>query len=408
MIIDTKIALEKKLKEISEILDREVENNKQIGVLSGITGIALFNFYYSKYLDIDDHADKGVELLNESVNRINEGYQFPTFCTGIAGAAWVFDHLAEEDFMEAENDELLSELDEFLYAVMENDMKTGNYDFLHAAVGYGYYFIKRLRNTQSDELKKRYETFLSNFLDMLKDSATEDPNGLKWESTLDIETGLRGYNLSLSHGLSSIIIFLAKLMQFDALKEKTTPLLDGALSYLLSNEYKSETRPVHFPSWVMLDEEEAKEGSSRLAWCYGDIGPGLALLHTSEALNREDLKEKALNILRFSAKRTQPDDTGVRDAGVCHGSYGNAQIFNRLYKKTGEEIFKNAASFWIDHGLETAIHEDGFAGYKQWRGKDEEWLPENNLLEGIAGIGLAIIDYLADFDTKWDECLMIS
>ncbi len=406
--METKIALEEKLKEISKILDIEAANNKQIGVLSGITGIALFNFYYSKYLDVDTYADKGVELLNESVNRINEGYQFPTYCTGIAGAAWVFDHLAEEDFMEAENDDLLSELDEFLYAVMDNDMKTGNYDFLHAAVGYGYYFIKRLRNTKSDELKKRYETYLLSFLDMLKESATEDPKGLKWESTLDIETGLRGYNLSLSHGLSSIIIFLAKLMHFDALKEKTAPLLDASLSFLLSKEHKDENRAVYFPSWVMLEEPPEKEGGSRLAWCYGDIGPGLALLHSSEALNKNDLKEKALEILRYSAKRTQPEDTAVRDAGVCHGSYGNAQIFNRLYKKTGEDIFKKAATFWIDHGLESAIHKDGFAGYKQWRGKDEEWLPENNLLEGIAGIGLAIIDYLADFDTSWDECLMIS
>jgi lantibiotic modifying enzyme len=406
--MNNKKALEEKLKEISKILDIETTNNKQIGVLAGISGIALFNFYYSKYLDVDTYADKGVELLNESVNRINEGYQFPTYCTGIAGAAWVFDHLVEEDFMDAENDELLSELDEFLYAVMENDMRTGNYDFLHAAVGYGYYFLKRLKNTKSDELKKRYESYLLAIIEMLENTATKDENGLKWESTLDIETGIRGYNLSLSHGMSSIIIFLSKLTHFDGLKDKATPLLNKALSFFLSKEYKSKDRAVFFPSWVLLKEDQDKETGSRLAWCYGDLGAGLALLHASEALNDNQLKEKALDVLRYSAKRTQPDDTGVRDAGVCHGSYGNAQIFNRLYKKTGEDIFKKAAAFWINHGLESAIHENGFAGYKQWRGKDEEWLPEINLLEGIAGIGLAIIDHLAEFETHWDECLMIS
>lgn len=405
----TKAALELKLKEISEILDTEAIKNRQIGVLSGISGIALFNFYYSKYLDVDTYADKGVELLNESVNRINEGYQFPTYCTGIAGAAWVFDHLVEEDFMDAENDDLLSELDEFLYAVMENDMKTGNFDFLHAAIGYGYYFIKRLRNTKDEELKKRYETYLSDLLKMLENSAVKDKNGLKWESTLDIETGLRGYNLSLSHGISSIIIFLSKLMQFENLKDKTTPVLSGALSFLLSNEMHNEERTVFFPSWIMPeDTQQPEKRGSRLAWCYGDLGPGLAILHASEALNDEELKEKALEVLTFSAKRTTPEDTGVRDAGVCHGSYGNAQIFNRLFKKTGNDIFNTAAAFWIQHGLQSATHEGGYAGYKQWRGKDEQWCEETNLLEGIAGIGLSIIDYLADFETSWDECLMIS
>ncbi|WP_340200251.1 lanthionine synthetase C family protein [Ascidiimonas sp. W6] len=406
--MNTKKILEEKLKEISVILNKEAANNQQIGVLAGISGIALFNFYYSKYLDVDTYADKGVELLNESVNRINDGYQFPTYCTGIAGAAWVFDHLAEEDFMEAENDDLLSELDEFLYAVMENDMKTGNYDFLHAAVGYAFYFIKRLRNTNSEDLKKRYESYLLNMLQMLEGGATKDKNGLKWESTLDIETGLRGYNLSLSHGMSSIIIFLSKLMHYDVFKEKAKPLLDNAISFMLSKEIIEDDKKVFFPSWVMMEEEKKRENGSRLAWCYGDLGPGLALLHASSATEDKKLREKALQILRYSAKRTTSEDTGVRDAGVCHGSYGNAQIFNRIYKETGEVLFKNAAAFWIDHGIKNAIHEDGYAGYMQWRGKDQEWLPETNLLEGVAGIGLAIIDHLAEFDTKWDECLMIS
>ena len=55
-----------------------------------------------------------------------------------------------------------------------------------------------------------------------------------------------------------------------------------------------------------------------------------------------------------------------------------------------------------------AVHKDGDAGYKQWRGDSKEWKKEKNLLEGIAGIGLTIISFLATFDTKWDECLLIS
>ncbi len=74
----------------------------------------------------------------------------------------------------------------------------------------------------------------------------------------------------------------------------------------------------------------------------------------------------------------------------------------------GEPVFKEATEFWIQDGLNKATHKDGLAGYKQWNAKDKEWVSNIPLLEGIAGIGLTIIDYLADFDSSWDECLMIS
>ena len=111
-----------------------------------------------------------------------------------------------------------------------------------------------------------------------------------------------------------------------------------------------------------------------------------------------------------SLQRKSNEDTSVRDAGVCHGSFGNAQIFNYLYQETNNTIFKNAAIYWINRGLKMAIHKDGYAGYKQCIGvgEDEKWSPEISLLEGVAGIGLTIIDYLTDYENRWDECLMIS
>jgi len=401
-----KLELENKLKEISTILKKEYKSNDQLGVLAGISGIALFHFYYSKYLDTDKHADTGVDILEEVVNRINEGYQFPTYCSGIAGAGWVFEHLLEEDFMDSDNDELLADLDEYLLGVMNYDMQQGQYDFLHAGIGYAYYFLKRYRNTKDAILKERYKEYLSKMVSYLNETAHEDPSGFKWESRLDIETGLRGYNLSLSHGMSSIVIFLAKLHQADLFRDKVTPLLKGAVGYIQSHEVQGENLYSLYPSWITEPKEDKSQ--SRLAWCYGDLGIGLAFWQASKTLNDDTLKNKALTILKHGANRTTVEDTAIRDAGVCHGSYGNAQIFNRLHKETNDPLFEKAANHWIDFGLKMAIHEDGNAGYKQWNGKDETWEARISLLEGVAGIGLTIIDYLADFESHWDECLMIS
>ncbi|KAB8155829.1 hypothetical protein EZY14_001060 [Kordia sp. TARA_039_SRF] len=400
--------LEKKLKEIDQIIKSKYKEETQIGVLAGLAGISLFEFYYSKYLDIDDHADIGVEMLTDCIDKINEGYSYPTFCTGIAGAGWVLDHLEQEEFMDADNDDLLPELDQYIYTFMVTDMKNGNYDFLHGAIGYAFYFLNRYRNTKSDELKEKYKGFLVEFLDLLEGLSEDAGDGkVRWESELSIETKERGYNLSLSHGMSSIVGILTKLHEHDAFKEKAEPMLKGAVKYILSFKSEEENPFSIFPSWV-TDNKEDQNSQSRLAWCYGDLGVAMRFWYASKTLNDEALGKTALEVLKHSAKRTKVEDSLVRDAGVCHGSYGNAQMFYRMYKETGDQDFKDAFEFWMQDGIDRATFEDGYAGYKQWKGVDKSWSPEVSVLEGVAGIGLTILDYLADYDTNWDECLMIS
>ncbi|AXG68592.1 lanthionine synthetase C-like protein [Kordia sp. SMS9] len=400
--------LEKKLKEIDQIIKSKYEEETQIGVLAGLGGISLFEFYYSKYLDIDDHADIGVEMLTNCIDKINEGYSYPTFCTGIAGAGWVLDHLEQEEFMDADNDDLLPELDQYIYTFMVTDMKNGNYDFLHGAIGYAFYFLNRYRNTKSDELKEKYRGFINEFIDLLEGLSEDAGDGkLRWESELSIETKERGYNLSLSHGMSSIVGILTKFHEQDDFKEKSEPLLKGAVKYILNFKTTKEDPFSIFPSWV-TGKEEDENAQSRLAWCYGDLGVAMRFWYASKTLNDEALGKTALEVLKHAAKRTAVEDSLVRDAGICHGSYGNAQMFLRMYKETGDQDFKDAFEFWIQDGINRGTFEDGYAGYKQWKGVDKSWAAEVSLLEGIAGIGLSILDYLADYDTNWDECLMIS
>lgn len=399
--------LEGKLKEIDAIIRSKYSEESQIGVLAGLSGISLFQFYYSKYLDIDDNADIGVEILTKSIDMINEGYNYPTFCTGIAGAGWVLDHLEQEEFMDADNDELLPELDQYIRTFMVADMKNGNYDFLHGAIGYAFYFLNRYRNTKSEELKDKYKTILLEFIDLLEELGENYEEGkYRWISELSIETKEKGYNLSLSHGMSSIIGILTKMHVYDDFKDKTETMLKGAINYILSFQNKDFNAYSLFPSWIDGKEADSK---SRLAWCYGDLGIAIRFWYASKTLGDKALGENAIEIIKHGARRVTQENHLVKDAGVCHGSYGNAQMFLRMYKETGVQEFKDATDFWIDHGIKSAIHDDGgYAGYKQWKGADGEWTPEISLLEGIAGIGLSILDYLADYNATWDECLMIS
>ncbi len=404
--MDHKELLEQKLEEISSIIENKYSSENDIGIIAGIAGCSLFQFYYSKYLDVDQYADKGVEMIFHCVDKINNGYSYPTYCNGIAGLGWAIQHLNAEDFIDLDCDGLLAQFDEYLYSQMKFDLSQGNYDFLHGALGYGFYFLKRFKHTTNQKLKESYEQYLLVLIEELDALAISEGNALKWESTLDIEKGTKGFNLSLSHGMSSILDFLSRLHSFDVFKESSEKLILGCVNYILNFQNDDIDNISVFPSWI--EEVSPLEYKSRIAWCYGDLGVGLSLMRASAALDDPNLKQRALKILNRSTNIKEANETLVLDAGVCHGSYGNAHIFNSLYHQNRNYKFKDALNFWIEDGIKKAIHEDGYAGYKQWTSAEKTWKPELSLLEGVAGIGLTIIDYLSKEPNRWDECLMIS
>ncbi|MDH7447401.1 lanthionine synthetase C family protein [Aquimarina sp. 2201CG14-23] len=396
----------KKLEQINLQLSTHYQNNEHVGVLSGISGISLFHFYYSRYMENEQVADIGVDMISETIQRINDGYSFPTFCTGIAGAGWVLELLSEEEFIDIDNDDLLSSLDEYLFKATKIDVTNEYYDFLHGAIGNGYYFLKRYQNTKSDELKNTYKEYLMFLISALKKSSKKDNRGIWWDYELNKKEEIIGANLSLSHGMASIINFLCRLYYFNDFRAAVEELLQGSIDFIVHNKYEIEENSCLFPSWVYTGMNEYV--GNRLAWCYGDLGLGISLWRAGVTLKNNEYQKLAIQTLKHAAKRKDPEEARIKDAGLCHGVFGIIRIFNYMFKETKEEIFKETADFWMDEALKMDIHENGHAGYMQWRGDLQEWNNEINLLEGTAGIGLSIISYLRPELTKWDECLMIS
>jgi len=396
-----------KLAQIHRALTKNESQKEDIGVLSGDAGIALFHFYYSRLMNDASIADDGVKVLTSIIEKINNGYNFYTYCSGIGGAAWAIQLLEQEDFVDLDCDELLGELDLFLFPSVQGLQHDPNfYDFLHGILGVAYYFLKRYECTTSSLLKERYRTILLDILRLLDQKAIIKGNTIKWESYLERKKGIKGYNLALSHGIPSIINFLSRLVVYKDFKTPASKLLNGALNFVLEFKNKDNDNNVTFPSWVTSDGK--KNEYSRLAWCYGDLGVGITLWKAGVVLQNEKYKEEAIAVLTKSANRRDLKEASVEDAGLCHGAYGVMHMYDHMYKETGEKVCKESADFWLDQGLKMAIHTNGLAGYMKWQGGDQAgWKPEINLLGGVSGIGLAMISYLAPFDTKWNECLLI-
>lgn len=394
-----------KLAEIAEYLMEKAEPAGNPGLMGGDIGLALFFFYYAKFTDDDKYAEYGVNLISEVFDAINDEekpFTYHTHAGGLAGIGWCVEHLAQTGFLDADTDEILEALDPYIHRAMMYDIGNGNYDFLHGAVGNGTYFLSRLSNPKAKD-------YLVELVDKLDEIAQRDDDGaIKWQSVLNREDGTEGFNLSLSHGIAAIIAFLGKVVEAGIHVEKTSHLLEGAVKYLL--KYRSakwsETN-LHFPSWIPL-EGEVPEGS-RLAWCYGDLGIGVALWHTAKSVGNKEWEKIAVEALESTTTRIDAQKAGTVDAGLCHGTTGNMHIFNRAYQYSGKDVFKKTALIWADYTLKFATHEDGAAGFKAWHTeKYGGWKAEIGFLEGAAGIGLALISMISDIESKWDRVLYIS
>jgi len=387
--------LDKKIHEIAKALKENIAQETHAGLLTGLPGIAVFFANYDAYTGTRDNEEFIGRLVSDSFEAVQTKWHPVSFCSGLPGMLWAVDHLSELGIPDMDTD--TDETDDFLTREMLAGAEKNDFDFLHGAGGLLYYFLSRKRQPDPEALGKVL-SFLSKY------AVRDETGAIAWESLVDIENPKVVKNISLSHGMSSTIIILSIFYEQFRTEESRT-LLEGALKFLRASRNQSPDTRSLFPGYV---QKEQVDDDSRLGWCYGDMGIGLALRRAGKALDDPALQEEGIAILRHSARRRDPAKDYVRDAGLCHGSAGIAHIFNRVFQETGDPLFKEAAIYWIDQALAMAVGDESTpAGYQAYNGITG-WQNELQLLEGVAGIGLSFIAAASDIPATWDRSLLIS
>lgn len=390
--------IKNKILTINECLNGVVLSD--ISLLGGDLGILLF---YLSREDNDGFQNKFQQLYQ--IN--NNAEKVFTFCNGFSGYGWFLQQLVAEKLLnKSEVEELLLQIDELTHNATQKYFKINNHDFLHGSVGSAFYLMDRFKE---DANAKKYLLEILNNLNYIKKVTKK---GIYWESEknkYNKDTPL--INFSLSHGLASKIVLFSKLIKNNIETELSTELLTESIQFLFSN--KNESCSISsYPSGVNKignNTYSSNTNYSRLSWCYGDLGLSIALWQAGEALNDDVIKQEAINICLHTTKRKTPEETGIVDAGICHGTAGVAHIYNRMFRYTQKQEFKIACDYWIKETLNMATFKDGFAGYKSYKGEEKGWNNSCNLLDGVAGIGLVLHSYLHPEDEPtWDRCLLLS
>ncbi|HEV2764439.1 MAG TPA: lanthionine synthetase LanC family protein, partial [Pyrinomonadaceae bacterium] len=246
-----------------------------------------------------------------------------------------------------------------------------------------------------------------------EETARREAGGVAWLTPPNLLAGWekesypnRLYNLGLAHGVPGVVALLGGTCAAGVAHERARPLLDASVRWLLGRKLSGEKLSC-FPSHFV---EGSEPDDCRLAWCYGDAGVAPALLLAARAVGETEWECEASAVARRAAER-EPGRTGVTDAGLCHGAAGLAHVFNRLHHATGEACFAEASRLWFERTLGMRRPGRGFGGFQAFRGEDagrEFWEDAPGLLEGSAGVALALLSAATDVEPEWDSVMLLS
>lgn len=358
------------------------------GLLGGDAGKILFLYECSRF--DESLTSKADSLLEKLLQTWRRPPYIMSYCNGFAGFGISLSLLEQEGFIEGAI-EHLTEFDETLEYALSFYLINGNIDFLHGATGLGFYFLKR--HLQGSD-KAAHP--LNRLVEYLYDKAVWgiDRRGLptaKW--VFDDKVAIKRYNISLSHGMSSVAILLSRIAKSDLPNEskaKSIEMLKAAGNYLTNQSVDPTVNGSAFPTFPKDCIGDIKK--SRLAWCYGDLGVIFALLNISYALDDNKMRQFAIETAKWEAiNRKSATDNMVFDACICHGASGVAQAFKTLGVRIGGSCFEDAYRFWRETTLGMCVPKDGDYEFMNYDVANGKWRITNSFLEGNSGVGMMLI-----------------
>jgi len=211
-------------------------------------------------------------------------------------------------------------------------------------------------------------------------------------------------NCGLSHGSPGILTAMSLAATAGVEVPGQREAMRGLVDWLLDNRMDDGHGP-DWPTAVALPLGSDKPIQARTTWCYGTPGVARTLWLAGVALGDHGLREFAAESMLAACERL-PGDRQVTGACLCHGFAGVLQTVLRFGHDTGDSRFDLAAEAITERLL--ACHQpDSRFGFRSLE-PDNSPGDDPGLLEGAAGVALALLAATLPVTPSWDRAFALS
>ncbi|MBN3584799.1 hypothetical protein JYB64_20575 [Algoriphagus aestuarii] len=344
--------VEEKLHEINCYLLRNSKDENELGLFNGKLGLTIYLYnlaHKSESQNIQEMADN---LIGEIYEKIGSSKLSTDFSSGLAGIAWGISHLVNSDFVDADLDDTLSELDDKIFKFLNVQKGDFSVNIQSGLIGYLFYCLDRLENS----LKSKHSSNIYIFHMLGASLLNQLGQLIEEEKYQDKEP----QSFSLFWDLPLVLIVLTKAKKLKVNANKVDRIVDFLLPSLLSLLPRLHSNRVY----LLLGIESI-----------------LVEIHNSSLRNHADLLKNSINLKSIIYKEYNNLNICLVD-GIC----GLKLIGNRLSEITGENSFVptgeqvlqkiNLAACWEDN--------DFYSHFKKSIG----------LFSGLSGIGWILLEDL--------------
>jgi hypothetical protein len=218
------------------------------------------------------------------------------------------------------------------------------------------------------------------------------------------------FNCGLAHGIPGPLATLSLAMTNGVSVAGQGAAIGRVANWLAANRADDEWGPNWPPGIAMPDPDGSvapPDGPGQDSWCYGSPGIARTLWLAGNAISDERLRSLAVDAICGVYKRS-PAARGIDNSpGLCHGVAGLLAVTLRFAHDTGDEVFTRAANR-LTGQLVASFEFERRYGF-QFIDDDGSYTDDRpGLLDGAAGVALALVAAATGVPPAWDRILLLS
>ncbi|WP_291141638.1 lanthionine synthetase LanC family protein [Flavobacterium sp. UBA7680] len=361
-----------------------VPDENKIGIMDGLSGIALFYYNLYEVFKNEDYKNKLLIIIDKINTLIHEEHTSATLCSGIAGYGLMLLRI-KNNFIDV-NEEYFTNIDLFLQCELDELASENKYDYLHGAMGIAKYFLERYKTKKNDLVIEILYKFSHEFIEKIN---------AKFEDVVrePVFTDQHCYYLGLAHGAAGYINFLIDLKRnFKELKLDIKKPLYIISDFLMNYKRVHSSSKQFYPNLIILETDLQIEPI--VSWCQGDLGISNALFNLGLYFNDNSIRYEAVELVN-NVTRILSDDSGVKDYTFCHGSIGIILQYD-LASSNMSINFSDSINEWSGILDQQTKKFNEFLTYY-----DGSYMKEVNLLNGLAGLGMGVLTLKKQSSFQW-------